>query len=375
MSDEDTRGLRRLHADLTRTSAGPADAHLSDDDFLEYSMDSTAPSDLPRVDAHLSSCARCADRMEHLLSLAEAWTGSGGEQRTAALAERIHVELARRGGAATAPPGLLADARRLWEALHQQVPDLRAFPMRFGSGMSRSLSLSPALAHFGSEERPASLDGAATFLIGSPEAFALSDLYCRSGRDLPNEAEVFWGHEVWLIHVPVSVAVEQPLAALAVGVSLRLPGEAVEVVDVLPRSDLAATALGGLSPLVVDVGWDGSFRTRDEGLVPQGELHVVGGGRVQNVQRADLVGRLTAHVLALPVDSAASGIGQAWFVWRPGNLLTTTVGGVWMTVVTDKHREDLEVETEPWVTIRGLTGVPTRLVSEPARFLVRLREP
>jgi hypothetical protein len=83
--------LRRLIEDARGVPPAATGAHLSDDQFVAYSMDppDLGPEVLAIVEQHLRSCAECADRAELLLSVSEAWRGPAGEQRLAEVSRRI----------------------------------------------------------------------------------------------------------------------------------------------------------------------------------------------------------------------------------------------------------------------------------------------
>ena len=88
--------IDRLLGDVKAVPAGPIGEHLTDDQFVAYSMD---PPELSAeataaIDAHLSSCEACAAQMEHLLTVSEAWRGPAGQQRLASLPKSTRQSLA-----------------------------------------------------------------------------------------------------------------------------------------------------------------------------------------------------------------------------------------------------------------------------------------
>jgi hypothetical protein len=83
--------VRQLLDDVTRVPSTVLGDHLTDGQFVAASMD---PPELERdvlaqVEQHLASCSECSDRMEHLLTVSEAWRGPAGEQRLAEVSQRI----------------------------------------------------------------------------------------------------------------------------------------------------------------------------------------------------------------------------------------------------------------------------------------------
>ena len=80
-------GADRLLADLRGLPAEPVGPHLEDEEFVEYSMPDAVADD--RIEAHLRSCEPCAERMEHLLEVSEAWQGTEGERRLEDLSRRV----------------------------------------------------------------------------------------------------------------------------------------------------------------------------------------------------------------------------------------------------------------------------------------------
>jgi hypothetical protein len=79
----------RLMGDLGAIPPQPIGNHLTDDEFVEYSMSALNEQDNARVEAHMSSCDECAAQMERLFEVAQKWSGTGGGQRVAALSKQI----------------------------------------------------------------------------------------------------------------------------------------------------------------------------------------------------------------------------------------------------------------------------------------------
>ena len=85
------RHARQLIEDIRAVQQEAVGEHLTDDQFVSYSMDppELEPEMLLEVEQHLTSCTECAGRMEHLLSVSEAWRGPEGEMRLARVSKRI----------------------------------------------------------------------------------------------------------------------------------------------------------------------------------------------------------------------------------------------------------------------------------------------
>jgi anti-sigma factor RsiW len=85
------RQIDRLLHDAATMPDVPAGDHLTDEEFVAYSMDPRDVSGpaIARIDAHLESCDECAAQMEHLLAVSEAWRGPAGATRLTDLAEQL----------------------------------------------------------------------------------------------------------------------------------------------------------------------------------------------------------------------------------------------------------------------------------------------
>jgi len=83
--------MRQLIDDVTQVAQKVLGDHLTDEQFVGMSMDppELEPETLAQVEQHLSSCSECSDRMEHLLTVSEAWRGPAGEKRLADVSQRI----------------------------------------------------------------------------------------------------------------------------------------------------------------------------------------------------------------------------------------------------------------------------------------------
>ena len=84
-----TEQLGRLVADLRALPGEPVGEHLSDEEFVGYTMEALQPPAIGRLDTHLASCPECATEMERLVEAAQGWD----EERLAHLREHAHTTL------------------------------------------------------------------------------------------------------------------------------------------------------------------------------------------------------------------------------------------------------------------------------------------
>jgi hypothetical protein len=102
---------KRLLDDLHFQSVGD---HLSDEDFIDYALETLAHEQVQRVDQHLVACPECSVRMEWLLDASEAWRGAQGRQRLAALLpQALTVSLQ--------PPTWLEQVRAFLDSFSYQI--------------------------------------------------------------------------------------------------------------------------------------------------------------------------------------------------------------------------------------------------------------
>jgi hypothetical protein len=83
----------RLLADVLSLPSEPIGAHLSDDEFIGYAMETPTESDVDHIDEHLASCADCTVELERFLEAADAWQGEVGEQRLNHMRESLLTAL------------------------------------------------------------------------------------------------------------------------------------------------------------------------------------------------------------------------------------------------------------------------------------------
>ncbi len=83
------RQLEQLAGILRTTLSQPFTPCLRDEEFVEYSMALRPQDDTRRIQDHLASCEECTEEMRRLVEEARAWEGKPGEQRLAALRQRM----------------------------------------------------------------------------------------------------------------------------------------------------------------------------------------------------------------------------------------------------------------------------------------------
>jgi anti-sigma factor RsiW len=81
--------LDRFLEDLVAGPGSPLGDHLTDSEFVEYSLEQLADHEVERIDRHLASCPDCAGELERLIEESRAWTGPEGENRLERLREKV----------------------------------------------------------------------------------------------------------------------------------------------------------------------------------------------------------------------------------------------------------------------------------------------
>jgi hypothetical protein len=85
--------LDALRSELDRTPATPAGDHLTDEEIVACALDEFAGLDRPRCEAHVASCADCAEAVEHVAGDLDAWLGYEGARRRADVTARVRRRL------------------------------------------------------------------------------------------------------------------------------------------------------------------------------------------------------------------------------------------------------------------------------------------
>lgn len=80
--------LDRLATSLFSASYGQSEEHLSEEDFVDYTMELLQQPELQRVNDHLASCPKCFEEMERMLENSAVWFGEQGRERLGELRRR-----------------------------------------------------------------------------------------------------------------------------------------------------------------------------------------------------------------------------------------------------------------------------------------------
>ena len=83
------RQIARLMGDIQAVPAHPVGDHLTDDEFVGYSMAELDGDDSTRIEGHLRSCDDCAAQMERLFDVAHEWQGPAGAARVEQLSRAV----------------------------------------------------------------------------------------------------------------------------------------------------------------------------------------------------------------------------------------------------------------------------------------------
>lgn len=76
-----TAQLNKLITEIRALPRKPVGDHLSDDEFIGYTLETLDPQHFERVDGHLASCPECTTEMKRLIEASEEWRyqqGSSG---------------------------------------------------------------------------------------------------------------------------------------------------------------------------------------------------------------------------------------------------------------------------------------------------------
>ncbi|HLG54938.1 MAG TPA: hypothetical protein VI485_06380 [Vicinamibacterales bacterium] len=227
----------------------------------------------------------------------------------------------------------------------------------------------PSSLYFGGDRQSDGVEDLGLSFVSAPKAYAITGLLTANGRSLPEEADIFWGHEIWLIQLPwLMVPGRDGSGARSIGLSVRFPEQAVEIVDCLPRGSTPDQVT------TVDVSWAGRIANpeNDSALVEPDALRLDFDADIRLYTDATMLGRLTYSRSNTKVLSAVVGVAEALWVLQPPDPYMGAVGTMWLTAITDKHVARLNIEVRSWIEMTGLNNVPARLVAEPVTLEVTL---
>jgi hypothetical protein len=375
--------LDKLLADLRAIRDVPSGAHLEEEILIDFACETLPPGDVAHVEEHLATCAQCSDLAANLLDIADGWKGEAGEQRLAMLRQRAYdagilrepqSPVARAIAHLAKMPAALESLSRTWNARLSGTA-MSSSRIQAATGLAGSLRTAPSALYFGGDQRAASADDFGASLISPPKAYAITDLFTANGRTLPEDADIFWAHEVWLIQLPwLIVPRRTDVNYESIGVSVRFPGHPVEIVDVVPRVDLLRTPLKLAGHLVViDIHWSGRVSLPNDALSLGADVVPLDvDADVRLSTGPTMLGRLSYSAPPANVVAASAGLAEALWVLRPAYGLVGAASTMWMTAITDKHVDRLQMEVRLWIEVKGLNDVPARLPAEPLNLEVTL---
>jgi hypothetical protein len=187
----------------------------------------------------------------------------------------------------------------------------------------------------------------------------LRSVYKRSGRAIPEDVEIFWRHEIWIIQHTVRIeAGGSPGEVEQFCCELRFPSRTT-VLDVMPDARYIRQEAG-------------AFRCYADVLL---------NGRVAALQAgAKAVGREQYPIVeqvSMPVNTPyvqAVGIGDAvvQFVFTNHHASLAGEQTLVETILTEKHTEELPWAIRMHAVISGREGLPVRLRSSWVPMFTRL---
>lgn len=232
-----------------------------------------------------------------------------------------------------------------------------------------------------------------------PIARSLSSMYCEGGRELPQEYEVFWGHELWLVEHSVGVVsfgsgtgMKDHVEQLCVEVAFP---DDVTVVEVLPQPKFVSSESSGGS-CDADIGLNGrasvpsvpvsrhqtatSNDERPRGArlaLHQWQSGVQSFGAVLDapgLKPPPVVCRVSFEMLTSDVQAIGIGHSAAEYVFSRSRVDRKLVGNQLMAevVLVDKHETTLNCTARVQAVVAGLNDVPTRLRSDWIPITIKL---
>jgi hypothetical protein len=177
-----------------------------------------------------------------------------------------------------------------------------------------------------------------------PTIHNLRSLYKRRGRGLPEEFDIFWTHEVWLLNHTVGLLRdENSLEAYSLQYELELDESAI-IQGVLPDAGLMAELPNG--PYCrADILLNG--RVVPEFPEPAGEeLENLAGGAFQSSERDAVVGRVLLPALTSQVHGMGPGCNIASWVFRKSEGSLEGYQPMATTLLLDKYAESLSCRVQ-----------------------------
>jgi hypothetical protein len=193
-----------------------------------------------------------------------------------------------------------------------------------------------------------------------PTVHNLRLLYKRRGRGIPEEFDVYWSHEIWMLQHTVGVlCAEDSVEASGLEYEMVLDERAI-IQGVLPEERLMHADSGGHAQCRADILLNG--RIVPEFGEPAGEeLANLAGGALEASSRDDVVGRVWLPALTTHVCAIGPGCHVAtWVFRRNGNSLSGSQPMA-TTLLLEKHIRTLSCKVQVRLQAQGRSGVAVPL--------------
>jgi hypothetical protein len=213
-----------------------------------------------------------------------------------------------------------------------------------------------------------------------PLARSLQSLYRSTRRTVPDEYEIFWGHELWLVDHTVGIIRYDGSEDIEhLGCEVALPDE-VTVVEVLPQSRFIAQS-GGRHACDVNIGLDGRARavtaaagaatTNDSSVPARGaRLALYDGPPAIDPFFSEpdagepVVGRVSFDVMTPNVQAVGAGDNALQYVFSRHSEPLAGYQSMVSVLLAYKHETALRCSARLHATIAGVNSVPVRLTSD-----------
>jgi len=192
-----------------------------------------------------------------------------------------------------------------------------------------------------------------------PTAHNLRLLYRRRGRGIPEEFDVYWSHEIWMLHHTVGLLRdEDSVDATGLEYEMVLDERAI-IQGVLPEERLMRGDPGG-THCRADILLNG--RIVPEFAEPAGEeLANLAGGALQASGRDDVVGRVWLPALTMHVAAIGPGCNVATWLFRRNGGSLEGYQPMATTLLLDKHIKTLTCKVRVRLHAEGRSGVAVPL--------------
>lgn len=187
-----------------------------------------------------------------------------------------------------------------------------------------------------------------------PTALNLRALYKRRGRGVPEEFDVFWSHELWMLHHTVGLLRdEDTIEARGLQYEMVLDERAV-IQGVLPEERAIRQSPAG-PDCRADVLLNGRM-VPESGDASGEELENLAGGALMASSRDDVVGRVWLPLMTAHVRAMGPGCNVATWVFRSDCPLEG-YQPMATTLLLDKHIRTLNCRVQVRLQAAGRNGV------------------